>query len=167
MPPLKPYVIREATADVPSDQKLESLYDRVYVDGGFTDPLVAKEMFAAAAIRNRGKLFVALESKVLTPIGAAIMVRPGNPSCRLAGAAESELHLLAVLNDYRGIGIGGDLIVAVMQAAREEGSTRMWLWSQPSMRSAHRLYARAGWRREKARDFHHNDREFWVFVTDF
>ena len=167
MPPLKPYVIREATADVPSDQKLESLYDRVYVDGGFTDPLVAKEMFAAAAIRNRGKLFVALESKVLTPIGAAIMVRPGNPSCRLASAAESELHLLAVLNDYRGIGIGGDLIVAVMQAAREEGSTRMWLWSQPSMRSAHRLYARAGWRREKARDFHHNDREFWVFVTDF
>ena len=166
MPPVQPYFIREATSDCPSDQALESLYGRVYVDGGFTDSLVAKEMFAATAIRNRGKLFVALESKALAPIGAAIMVPPGNPSCRLAGPADSELHLLAVLNDYRGKGIGADLIAAVMQAARAGGSTRMWLWSQPSMGSAHRLYARAGFRREKARDFRQDEREFWVFVTD-
>lgn len=148
-----------------ADADLEQLLRRVYVDGGFTDASVAEQVLKATAVRARGELFVARTADGVVA-GVVIVALPGSPARRIAQADEAEVHLLAVLSEYRGLGIGSKLIEAVVAKARAHGLARVVLWTQPTMQAAQRLYTAHGFVRRAERDAALSPptgRAFWVY----
>jgi GNAT superfamily N-acetyltransferase len=63
-----------------------------------------------------------------------------------AGPATGELKRLYVQPTFRGLNIGGQLVAAVVQTARQAGYQRLVLDSHLSMAHAHALYRAAGFR---------------------
>jgi ribosomal protein S18 acetylase RimI-like enzyme len=92
-----------------------------------------------------------------------IVVTPDSPARKIAAQDEAEMHLLAVAPEHRSAGVGRALVEAAVQSARSKGFGKMVLWTQPTMKDAHRLYERAGFTRAPARDFENAGRSFWVF----
>ncbi len=157
--------VRAAPADRGSisPEQLEALLRRVYVDGGFTDPKIAATQFAAQAVFERGRLLVTRDGHAGKLTGMVIVVPPDSPARRLAARDEVEMQLLAVSPEHRQGGIGRALVAGAIELARSMGFAKMVLWTQPTMKDAHRLYERFGFARAPARDFEHAARAFWVF----
>lgn len=158
------YEIRLSTNASPTDEELEQLLARVYVDGGFTKAETAVARFAAEGVRARGNLLVALECATEKPIGMVIVVPPDSAARQFAKADEAEMHLLGVLTDYRGAGVGLALVNAALEFARRAGYARMLLWSQPTMQPAHQLYYKVGFVRDPSRDFRREEDEQFLFM---
>jgi len=144
-------------------REIESLLREVYVSGGFTDAQVAASLFAAPAVLARGRVLVAraLESKALA--GMVIVAPATSPARVFAQSGEVEMHLLAVAPAFRRMGLGDLLVRSALESARQEGALKMLLWTQSSMKDAHRLYERHGFERATARDFERSGRQFLVF----
>jgi ribosomal protein S18 acetylase RimI-like enzyme len=149
-----------------SDADLQRLFMRAYVEGGFTAPERAAEIFSPAAVRARGEVLCAWPAGWTSPAGVVVLVLPPSPARRLAGDDEAEMHLLATDPECRRMGVGRALVDAAMDRAREAGLRRMLLWTQPSMRAARRLYASAGFAREPERDFQVDGRRYLVLAAD-
>jgi acyl-CoA thioesterase I len=141
--------------------ELEALLHRVYVDGGFTDAKVGAKIFTAPIVLERGQLLVARDGPSLA--GMVIVVFPGSPARRIAADDEVEMHLLAVSPEYRKAGVGKALMDAAVELAQWRKFDKAVLWTQPSMKDAHRLYERFGFVRAPARDFENGESPFWVF----
>lgn len=132
-----------------TDCEIEHVLTQVYVVGGFATPDEAAPLFEPAAVRKRGILIGARDDQHSNLAGFIILVPPNSSARRLAGANEGELHLLGVLPEFRGQGLGRMLVDAAIEKARELGYSKLILWTQLSMSSAQRLYESAG--------FHHID----------
>jgi ribosomal protein S18 acetylase RimI-like enzyme len=159
--------IRLASSDCPTDEELEQLLRRAYVDGGFTAEDVAKDMLSATAVRRRGELLVAIEHSTNQFMGTVTLVPAGAKALKIAtGDTEGELHLLAVLPERRNHGIGRKLVAAALERARRARLARVILWTQPTMHAALRLYAAAGFIRCPERDFCKEGRDFLVMQVD-
>jgi GNAT superfamily N-acetyltransferase len=146
--------------------EIEALLQAVYVQGGFTDPDRAKALFVASAVFERGRVLVARDREAKRLAGMVIVATASSPARRLARSGESEMHLLAVGAPFRKHGAGGALVSAAVELSRHHGETKMVLWTQSSMTSAHRLYLRHGFVRVEALDFEHAGRGFLVFERD-
>ncbi len=70
-----------------------------------------------------------------------------------AGPGEAEIRALAVRPEEQGTGVGGRLLRAVNELAAGLGATHLVLSTEPEMRTAHRLYERAGFVRLPERDW--------------
>ena len=93
-------------------------------------------------------------------VGTATYV-PG-PQSRLAeseAADDAGLRMLAVAPDVSRQGIGTALVAHALDLARRAGRRRLVLLTRPQMHSAHRVYARLGFRRAPELD------EAWDHVT--
>jgi ribosomal protein S18 acetylase RimI-like enzyme len=86
-------------------------------------------------------------------LGMVSCVRPASPARQVAQPDEAELHLLAVRPVSLGCGIATALVAASEQHASALGFRKMVLSTQPSMRAAHRVYERLGYRRNAPRDW--------------
>jgi ribosomal protein S18 acetylase RimI-like enzyme len=148
------------------DQELEALLRHVYVDGGFTEPDVARAMFTAEAVRARGRLLCARDAAGAL-IGTVIVVPPESAARRLAAPTEAEMHLLAVDGRCRGQGVGRALVHAAVESAQQAGYRGMVLWTQPTMLAAHRLYEELEFSRSPAEDFERGGRAFRVYRRRF
>lgn len=84
---------------------------------------------------------VALHRFERLPFGEGLVLHEGQS--RIAGA-DCSLERLYVLPAARGSGVGGALFRLVIETAREEGRSRMEIWSDKRFESAHRLYLRHG-----------------------
>ena len=157
------FTVAGAAGGPEEDRALERLLHRVYVDEGYTDRALAPAVFAPAAVRSRGELLVARDAGGAL-LGTVIVVPPSSPMRRLAAPDEAEMHLLAVAPEGRGRGVGAALVDAAVALARGRGLVRMVLWTQREMLAAQRLYARAGFAREPARDFEARGRAFLVYA---
>ncbi|MDT8915680.1 GNAT family N-acetyltransferase [Amycolatopsis sp. PS_44_ISF1] len=93
---------------------------------------------------------VAVSGQVL---GSVAVVHPGTKYAEVSRPGELEFRMLAVASTARGRGIGEALTRAVLERARELGAGRVVLCSLESMRTAHRLYERIGFRRLPERDW--------------
>lgn len=164
MPLISKYEIIPSTSDCPTDDELEQLLRNIYVKGGFTSAETAQTRFAAVAIRSRGNLLVAIERATKRPVGMVIVVPPDSAARQFADAGEVEMHLLGVLSEHRGAGLGLSLVEAALTQARNEGYARMLLWTQPTMKPAHSLYYKVGFVRDSARDFCRGDDEEFFFM---
>jgi len=101
-------------------------------------------------------------------LGTVTVARPGTPWAQVAGPDEIEFRMLAVHPDGRGRGIGRALVDSVLDRARVEGFRGVALSTMESMRAAHHLYERIGFRRAPHRDWRPNERvTLWVFELAF
>jgi ribosomal protein S18 acetylase RimI-like enzyme len=66
---------------------------------------------------------------------------------------EAEIRALAVLPEARGVGLGRELLTAIMDRAVREQVSHLLLFTQIRMKAAHRLYERAGFSRLPDRDW--------------
>ncbi len=158
-----PILVDDATAPAPPGT-LSRLLNDVYVGEGYTAPEIAASLFDERAVRQRGHVLLAmLPHAGGAVVGGMVVVVPWtSPARRLAAPGEAEMHLLAVAAEARGQGVGAALIAGAIARARQEGARRMILWTQPTMRAAHRLYARAGFVAVPGRDFTVGGRAFSV-----
>lgn len=152
-----------ATADVLqiADHEISGLLMQVYVAGGFTTPEEAVSLFEPPAVRKRGTLIGARDNRNSKLAGFVILVPPDSPARRLAADNEGELHLLGVLPEYRGQGLGRLLIKASIDKASRSSYSKLILWTQLAMRSAQRLYETSGF--QHVNDFERNGRKFKVY----
>lgn len=145
-----------------TDAALRQLLREAYVAGGFTAPEAAETLFAPEAVRARGTVFGAWDDDGAL-LGTVTLVAGGTASSRLAPAGEAEVHLLAVARAARGRGVGAALVTHLLEAAAGQGLREAWLWTQPAMADAQRLYERLGFRRAPAHDFAREARRFLVY----
>jgi ribosomal protein S18 acetylase RimI-like enzyme len=89
-----------------------------------------------------------------TVLGTVTFVPSGGPLAELARPGEAEIRMLAVAHAGRGRGVGQALVQACVERAGDAATTGIVLCTQPTMRTAHRIYERLGFRRAPERDWH-------------
>lgn len=156
------FIIQPLVRSQRSDAELEQLLHDAYVPPGYTEASRATALFRADAVHARGRTFGAVAPSG-SLLGTVTLVSGGGPACRIAGTHEIEVHLLAVRADARGRGVGEALVAALLSDPEAQRATAAWLWTQPAMLSAQRLYRRLQFQRVPSRDFRDGTREFVVF----
>jgi ribosomal protein S18 acetylase RimI-like enzyme len=107
-----------------------------------------------AATRDReAELWVATPDDSETVLGTVTICQPGSPWREVAREGEGEFRMLAVAPTARGAGVGASLLDLVVDHFRQDGASRVVMSTLPRMRSAHRLYERAGFVRLPQRDW--------------
>jgi len=124
-----------------SNAELQEILHLVYVQGGFTGPARAMEIFEPNRVRERGQLFIAREKQSHGLAGMIILVAPSSPASH---SNEAEIHLMAVKPEFRRHGLGRRLITMAMDEARRQGHAKLLLRTQPTMTAAHNLYESCG-----------------------
>ena len=121
-------------------------------EGDDTDAYV--DHLRDAATRDReAALWVATPDDSEEILGTVTICPPGSPWREVAREGEGEFRMLAVAPAARGAGIGAALLDLVVDHFRREGDSRVVMSTLPRMRSAHRIYERAGFVRLPERDW--------------
>jgi GNAT superfamily N-acetyltransferase len=173
---LSPYA-REMLAEIASRRALRRFYDAVdrlieirpWEGEDWTALTTLYDAFFAGLDRTRAFPPLNAHQRVswleqLTTRGPNLVAHAGNRIIGHAaliaydGGVSHEL-VLFVHPDYRGAGIGGALLDAVLQVARREGVSRMWLTADRQHTLASGLYVQRGFRRELERVA---GRELWT-----
>jgi GNAT superfamily N-acetyltransferase len=111
-----------------------------------------RETLKDAAARAAGALLlVAVEDDRV--VGTATYVAGPGPMHEISAPDEAEFRMLAVAPEAAGRGVGAALVAELVSRARADGAVRLVCSSQRAMTTAHRLYARAGFVRDPARDW--------------
>jgi ribosomal protein S18 acetylase RimI-like enzyme len=124
----------------------------VYVGGGFTPAERAPVLRAVEPLATDGDLLVARDEREGL-VGTVTFLLSGTRQAEIAREGEAEFRLLAVAPVTRGRGIGEALVAECIRRARNLDCQRLVLSTQPTMTSAQRLYARAGFVRAPERDW--------------
>jgi ribosomal protein S18 acetylase RimI-like enzyme len=157
------FSIHRYEAGVPLGDDVEELLVSVFVGERFT-PARGIVNLRGAAIDDRGTSWVARSDPGGEAIGTVFLVDADSPFRQAAAAGELEVHLMAVKQSERRRGVADALLTACLGAARARGAPRVVLSTQPSMRPAHALYEKHGFRRLPARDWSRSDgRRFLVY----
>jgi ribosomal protein S18 acetylase RimI-like enzyme len=86
-------------------------------------------------------------------LGTVTFVPDGGPLQEISAPDESEFRMLAVSPAAQGRGIGTALLQRVLDDSRAAGRRAVVCSSQPTMRAAHTIYQRLGFRRLPERDW--------------
>ena len=98
-----------------------------------------------------GTVIVAVQDDAVL---GTVMLQAGPQAGEIVqGPDEAEVRALAVAKQAQGRGIGQDLLHAAIGRAAEQGTRHLVLCTQQEMRTAHRLYERAGFQRLSERDW--------------
>jgi GNAT superfamily N-acetyltransferase len=142
---------REAEIDA-----VGALTERAYRAYGYFDngiaPGYAAELADARSRAAAAELWVAVDGDDRL-LGTVTIALPGTEYAEVSRPGELEFRMLAVDPDASGRGIGGTLVRAVIDRARELGLPRVVLCGQDRMKSVHRVYERQGFRRLPDRDW--------------
>jgi predicted N-acetyltransferase YhbS len=107
-----------------------------------------------AATRDReAELWVATPDGSDEILGTVTITPAGSPWREIAREGEGEFRMLAVGPAARGAGVGGALVSLVVDRFREDGASAIAMSTLAAMRGAHRIYERAGFVRDPARDW--------------
>lgn len=126
------------------------------------DRLVAPEdpyLTELADARRRAAEGILLVA-VLEPgavVGTITLAPYGTSYAETAEPGELELRMLAVAPEARRCGVAEALVRASVREALLLGHRSLVLSTAESMRAAHRLYERLGWRRAPERDWQHEE----------
>jgi ribosomal protein S18 acetylase RimI-like enzyme len=86
-------------------------------------------------------------------LGTVTFVPDGGPLQEISAPDETEFRMLAVSPTAQGRGIGTALLRRVLDDSRAAGRRAVVCSSQPTMRAAHAIYERLGFRRLPERDW--------------
>ncbi|MGW4196722.1 GNAT family N-acetyltransferase [Streptomyces sp. NPDC005004] len=148
------FLIRQARPDEYAE--LGEITAQAYLQDGLLDfgegDAYLTELRDVAKRAAAAEVLVAVRDGVL--LGGVTFVPSGGPMSDIAGAGEAEIRMLAVAHAGRGQGAREALVRACVERARAvEGCVRVVLSTQPTMRAAHRIYARLGFVRTPERDW--------------
>jgi ribosomal protein S18 acetylase RimI-like enzyme len=146
-------------------KEVENLLAHVYVESGFTDPIIAEKIFAFPEVQKRGEILLARDLN-RNLIGMIICALPTNPYRQVAESDEAEMHLLAVETEWRSHGLGKELCLAFENQAQQAGYHKVVLSTQVTMKAAHALYEKLGYQRSPSRDWNRNERQFLVYAKN-
>ena len=104
----------------------------------------------AAARAAAAELLVAVDEQLL---GTITFVPEGGPLGEIAAGDETEFRMLAVSPAAQGRGVGTALMRRVVDETARRGLAGVVCSSQPSMRAAHTVYERLGFKRAPERDW--------------
>ena len=104
----------------------------------------------AAARAAAAELLVAVDEQLL---GTVTFVPEGGPLGEIAADDETEFRMLAVSPAAQGRGVGTALLRRVVDETARRGLAGVVCSSQPSMRAAHTVYERLGFKRAPERDW--------------
>ncbi len=119
---------------------------------GDTDSYVAHLRDAATRARE-AELWVATPDDSEEILGTVTITPAGSPWREIGRDDEGEFRMLAVAPAARGAGVGAALVRLVVDRFRGEGASAVVMSTLEQMRAAHRIYERAGFVREPARDW--------------
>jgi len=111
------------------------------------------ELADAARRAAEASLLVAVDESSGRLLGTVTYCCHGTPYAEVSHPGEAEFRMLAVAPAARGTGVGRALVQACVARARTEGRSALALCSLESMRPAHRIYERMGFRRAPDRDW--------------
>jgi ribosomal protein S18 acetylase RimI-like enzyme len=125
-----------------------------YRTGGFLAP----DSTYAPRLRDlgadgSGPVLVAVDGETGPLLGTVMLQRWPNAGPVVAGPGEAEIRALAVRPAAQRGGVGRALLAAVIDRAARDGVRHLVLMTQPEMKTAHRLYAEAGFVRLPDRDW--------------
>ncbi|WP_018544426.1 GNAT family N-acetyltransferase [Streptomyces sp. LaPpAH-108] len=148
------FLIRPARPDEYAE--LGEITAQAYLQDGLLDfgegDAYLAELRNVAKRAAAAEVLVAVRDGVL--LGGVTFVPSGGPLSDIAAPGEAEIRMLAVAHAGRGQGAGEALVRACVERARAvEGCVRVVLSTQPTMRTAHRIYARLGFVRTPERDW--------------
>jgi ribosomal protein S18 acetylase RimI-like enzyme len=152
------FAIRRA---VPADfAAVAALTVQAYVADGHidADSAYAAVLADTAARAETAELWVAVGKGTsgdapARVLGSVTFAAPGSAMSQVSGPGEGEFRMLAVASQARRLGVGRALVEHCVDRARELGLTGLAISTQPSMRSAHRIYERLGFERTPERDW--------------
>ena len=99
------------------------------------------------------EVLVAVDPASGEVLGTVTFVPDGGRCGEIARDDEAEFRMLAVDPAAQGRGVGAALLAYLLQESHRRGKRGVVCSSQPSMTAAHRIYERAGLRREPERDW--------------
>jgi ribosomal protein S18 acetylase RimI-like enzyme len=143
-------LISSPTNDLEWGQVIQ-LLKRVYVGDGYSTSEGAEVFMRRENLEPGGEILLA-RSIQGSVIGAALFLHPHGPLAQMARNDEAEFRVLAVAPEARGRGAGEALVKACIARAQAAGASGLVLWTQPTMKAAHRLYERIGFVRVADRD---------------
>jgi ribosomal protein S18 acetylase RimI-like enzyme len=145
------------------DKEITALLNRVFVQDGFTEKSYADKFFVSSELRKRGDLKLA-KSNSGHLLGMVIFVPPTSTVFHIANNDEAEIQLLAVYPEWREHGVASRLIDVCEKLAVSCCFSKIVLSTQPTMKAAHRLYEKHGYRRNPKRDWTRTeDKNFFVY----
>ncbi len=116
------------------------------MDAGYTAELA--DVAGRAALAD---VLVAVDGEGRIEGGVTYIPGPG-PMAWFDGADEAGVRMLAVAPTAQGRGVGAHLVADCVARACAAGKARLLLHTTAPMTAAHRLYQRAGFRRDPGRD---------------
>ena len=116
------------------------------MDGGY-----AAELAGVATRAALVDVLVAVDDQGRLEGGITYIPGPG-PMAWFDGPDEAGMRMLAVDPAAQGRGVGARLVAACLDRAGAAGKARVLLHTTAPMTAAHRLYERAGFRRDPDRD---------------
>ncbi|MDH5720347.1 MAG: GNAT family N-acetyltransferase [Spirochaetia bacterium] len=146
-----------------ADNEITEILKEAYLDEGFIDLNKFKTSFSPASIRNRGVIYCAREIASNEIAGMVIGVDYNSSAKLFAKTYEIEMHLLGVKPKFRNKGLAKLLIEELLESVNNTGYTKMLLWTQVNMYTAHKLYKAYGFIHNPSRDFKRGDRDFLFF----
>ncbi len=124
---------------------------RVYLDDGYGSASYEPVLRDVAARDREAVVLVAVRGATI--VGGVTFATGGSPWAEQSAEGEAEMRMLAVRPQERGAGVGEALVRACIAMTREHGSAVLRLSTEPTMKAAHRLYERLGFRRTPERDW--------------
>lgn len=111
----------------------------------------AEELADVATRAGQADVLVAVDADGQLVGGITYVPGPG-PLAWFDGSDEAGMRMLAVAPSAQGRGVGAQLVAACVERAAAAGKVRLFLHTTEPMTVAHRLYERAGFRRDRDRD---------------
>lgn len=124
---------------------------RAYLDDGFGSAGYEPALRDVAARAASAEVLVAVRAGDV--VGAVTLAPGGSRWAERAAVGEAEIRMLAVRTSARGRGVGEALVRGCIELARAQGCPVLRLSTEPTMTTAHRLYARLGFRRTPEHDW--------------
>jgi ribosomal protein S18 acetylase RimI-like enzyme len=122
------------------------------VAGGNTSGYV-RHLRDAATRDREAELWVVTPDDTDEILGTVTITPPGSPWREVSRDGEGEFRMLAVSPQARGAGVGAALVDLVVERFRADGATAIVMSTLAAMRSAQRIYGRAGFVRDPDRDW--------------
>jgi GNAT superfamily N-acetyltransferase len=144
-------VVRQARPE--EYELIGALTLEAYTDDGFVPEgsSYGAALSDARTRAERAELYVAATECEL--LGTVTFCLPGSTLAEISRDGETEFRMLAVAPTARGRGVAARLVAAMVARSRELSAQRVVICSAEDMTTAHRLYARCGFRRVPERDW--------------